>query len=221
MIRLFAGFDEREAIGYAVFCHSVVARASQPVSFTPLHAMGLPEGSNCFTVSRFLIPWLCGYTGYAIFMDGSDMLMLGDVSALAMAFDPRYAVQVVKHPDYKTRHRTKYVGTEMECPNRDYPRKNWASVMLINCEHPDWRWATPEALAKADLGSLLSFGFTDAIGDLPAQWNCLLDEGQPLGLVGHWTAGIPAFPAYADAPYAKLWHDERRRMEGVWTSRSS
>lgn len=123
MIRLFAGFDEREAIGYAVFCHSVVARASQPVSFTPLHAMGLPEGSNCFTVSRFLIPWLCGYTGYAIFMDGSDMLMLGDVSALAMAFDPRYAVQVVKHPDYKTRHRTKYVGTEMECPNRDYPRR--------------------------------------------------------------------------------------------------
>ena len=213
MIRLFGGFDEREALGYAVFCHSVLRHATQPVSFIPLCSMGLPEGSNAFTVSRFLVPWLCGFKGHAIFCDASDMLMLGDVAELDALFDPAYAVQVVKHPDYKTRHKTKYRGTSMECPNMDYPRKNWASVMLINCEHPDWYGSSPDSIRDSAPSKLLQFSFSPEVGELPAEWNCLVDEGQPLGKVAHWTAGIPGFTAYHDAPYAELWHHERRLLE--------
>lgn len=213
MINLFAGWDKREAIGFSVFCHSLISRASQPVAITPLHAMSLPEGTNSFTVSRFLIPWLMGFKGHAIFMDASDMVMLADIAELDELFDPKFAVQVVKHRDYKTKHPTKYRGTTMECPNRDYPRKNWASVMLINCEHPDWRLATPDSLAKMQMGDLLQFNWTDNIGALPEEWNRLVDEGQDGGKVCHWTAGVPAFPCYEDAPYAKVWHDERSLME--------
>lgn len=216
-IKVFAGWDEREAIGYSVFCHSVIRRASRPVEFIPLSSMGLPEGSNSFTVSRFLVPWLCGFKGHAIFCDASDMLMLGDIAELDSLVNPEYAVQVVKHPDYKTRHRTKYRGTSMECPNMDYPRKNWASLFIANCEHPDWQPFTPETLATTPTRDLLEFRWTAEIGWLPDEWNRLVDEGQPgegAKLIHH-TAGTPAFPAYHDAPYADLWHHERRLLETV------
>lgn len=214
-IKLFCGFDEREALGYAVFCHSVIRRASRPVEFIPLASMGLPEGTNAFTVSRFLVPWLCDFKGHAIFCDASDMLMQGDIAELDSLFNPDYAVQVVQHPDYRTRHKTKYRGTSMECPNSDYPRKNWASVMLINCEHPDWYGCSPDSLRDSNIGNLLRFSFTEAIGDLPPEWNCLVDEGQPAGKLLHWTAGIPGFQAYSGAPFAELWHHERRLLETV------
>jgi hypothetical protein len=177
--------------------------------------MGLPEGTNNFTVSRFLVPWLCNFEGWAIFCDAADMLMQGDIAELYSLRDERYAVQVVQHPDYKTRHPTKYRGTSMECPNSNYPRKNWASVMLVNCAHIDWLRVKPEFLAETPIKKLLELGFLGEIGELPAEWNCLVDEGQPAGKVLHWTAGVPGFEAYHDAPYANLWHDELRDLERV------
>lgn len=141
--------------------------------------------------------------------------MAADIAELDSLFNPEFAVQVVKHPDYKTRHKTKYRGTSMECPNSDYPRKNWASVMLINCEHPDWVAATPEILARVSPAEMLGLLWTDSIGELPAEWNCLVDEGQPAGKLLHWTAGIPGFQAYSGARFAELWHHERRLLETV------
>jgi hypothetical protein len=213
VINLFCGYDEREAIGFHVFVHSVISRATKPVNIIPLSAMGLPEGSNAFTLSRFLVPWLCSFRGHAIFCDASDMLMLGDVAELDALFDPQYAVQVVKHHDYKTKHRTKYRGTDMECPNIDYPRKNWASVFIANCEHPDWRGVTPESMSLTDSKWMLQLeGFQ--VAELPDSWNRLVDEGHPIEGANllHWTAGIPGFEQYADAPGADLWNKERKAM---------
>jgi hypothetical protein len=211
-LRLFGGYDPREAIGYAVFCHSVIEHATVPVSIAPLASMGMPVGSNAFTLSRFLVPWLCNYQGMAIFMDASDMLMTGDIAELAALYDPSYAVQVVKHPDYKTRHPVKYIGMEMECPNIDYPRKNWASVMILNCAHPVWAGVSPETLGDLDRLKMLQLARAEGnIGELPAEWNRLVDEGQPYGKVIHWTAGLPAFTHYADAPFAGEWREARAR----------
>ncbi|MBM3523692.1 MAG: glycosyltransferase, partial [Alphaproteobacteria bacterium] len=36
MIRAFIGFDPRETVAYHVFAHSILARATEPVSITPL-----------------------------------------------------------------------------------------------------------------------------------------------------------------------------------------
>lgn len=218
MIRLFAGYDRREAVGFHVFLSSVLDRASVPVCIHALDAKGLPEGTNGFTFSRFLVPWLCGFKGRAIFADACDMLMMADIAELDALFDPSKAVQVVRQ-DYKTRHPIKYRGTEMECPNRDYDRKNWASLMIVNCEHPAWQGMTPERVREfaAVPTQLLGLRWIpdEAIGFLPDAWNRLVDEGQDTegAALLHWTAGIPAFKHYADAPGADAWRRQKRAME--------
>jgi hypothetical protein len=217
VINLFCGYDQREAIGWHVFVASVLKRTSAPVAIHRLDACGLPQGTNAFTFSRFLVPWLMGYREHAIFVDGSDMLMLADVAELDSLFDDRFAVQVVKHPNYETMNPVKYVGTSMECENKNYARKNWASVMILNCEHPYWRLMDHRTIdAMAGL-TMLQFGGLTAedrpgkraeIGGLPPCWNVLADEGHPLegAKLLHWTAGIPAFWEYKEAPGAEHWH---------------
>lgn len=197
-----------------VFTASVLEHASVPVSIAPIRdgAFHGVKGSNAFTYSRFAAPYLVGFSGRAVFMDGSDMLVTRDIKELDDLFDPRFAVQVVKHPKYSTQHRQKYMGTSMQCPNRDYERKNWASVMLINADHPAWGKLQGMLVTVEMLQ--LRFIEDELIGELPAEWNRLVDEGQGTegAAVLHWTAGIPAFPHYKNAPGAALWHAAREQM---------
>ena len=148
-------------------------------------------------------------------MDGADMVVRGDLADLAKLYDPFKAVQVVQH-SYQTRHPRKYVGTGMEADNRDYPRKNWSSVMLINCGHYAWRRLTPSAVEQMSGAALHRFGFIEErfVGELPAVWNWLVDEYGPNedARVLHWTAGIPGFEHYKDAPMAADWHAARERV---------
>jgi hypothetical protein len=207
-IRLFAGYDAREAVGFAVFVNSIIRKSSAPVSVTALQDKAQGDGSNSFTYARYRVPFLCDYEGWAVFMDGADQLLLADIAELWAMRDERYAVQVVKHPNYNTRHPIKYKGTCMECPNVDYPRKNWASVMLINCAAPEW-------IEHEKLGRTMEQhqfkGFADErIGELPKEWNVLIDEGQdPTGAkLLHWTAGIPAFRMYKNSEQSFKWLEE-------------
>ena len=217
MIRLFTGFDRREEVGWHVFTHSVLARCSVPVAITALTGKQR-DGSNAFTYARFLVPHLCNYEGWALFADGADMVCLGDISEIAA---PRgdAAAYVVKH-DYKTRHKTKYRGTEMESTNMDYPRKNWSSLTLWNCAHPANRILTPQLTDEADGRWLHGFSWLrdDELGTLPAEWNCLVDEGQwrEDAKLLHWTSGIPAFRAYRNAPLAAIWLDEMEQASTGW-----
>lgn len=212
MLNIFCGYDDRETVGYHIFTNSVLTRSSIPVAFTPLHSNGMQQGTNQFTLSRFLAPFMMQYKGYCIFFDAADMICLGDVAELEPILKSMTkAVAVVKH-DYKTQHRVKYIGTDMESPNLDYQRKNWASMMLINCEHPAWKAITPKSIDTWRMIDLLQFKFLDdsEIDDAPAEWNVLVDENQPLegAKILHWTAGIPGFKHYKDAPGADLWREE-------------
>ena len=216
MIHLFVGHDDREAVGTHVFVSSVLKHSSVPVAIIPLHkpmlrrAFGgdVGEGTNAFTMSRFLIPFLMDWRGKAVFMDGADMLCRWDLAELEALRDPYAAVQVVKH-DYQTNAPRKYVGTEMESDNTDYRRKNWASVMLINCAHYAWRRMTPSTLLKGNKLEALSFSWCpdQYIGDLPIAWNWLVDEYGPseTAKVLHWTQGVPLFQHYSHMPHADEW----------------
>lgn len=213
MIELFCGYDPREYEGWETFVSSVRRRTAADVHYRICHDIQ-QRGSNTFTISRFEIADEMQFTGRAIFCDASDQVMLRDVAELDALFDDRYAVQVVKHNKYKTRHPWKYLFTEMECPNQDYDRKNWASVMLINCGHEAWRPMTKkhvQEVSTRDKLHLLQFKFIpdEAIGELPPEWNRLVDEGQETdGAILHWTAGIPLFPHYRNAPAADIWRRE-------------
>lgn len=219
MIDVFCGYDSREAVGFHTFCASMVERASKTVSIHPLSSMGLPEGSNTFTLSRFLVPWLMGFKGHAIFVDACDMLMLDDIAKLEALFDPRFAVQVVKHPEYTSLHERKYVGTDMECDQSNYRRKNWMSCAIFNCEHAAWFGLTPQAIRLKTPMQLLQLQdlLDDEIGSLPPQWNVLIDEGQERdgAKLLHWTAGIPKFVHYKNARASKDWFAEFNSMTGA------
>lgn len=204
MIRLFVGQDSREWVGLNVFCSSVWGRTSESVSITPIH--GPTDGTNAFTLSRFNIPALCDYRGFALWADGSDMVCLADIAELWALRDPFKAVQVVQH-DYQTQHPVKYLGQK----NEDYPRKNWSSLMLINCAHYAWRHIekfSPQELHR------FSFLPEKAIGDLPPEWNVLVGEQSGPAKILHYTIGLPIWKPYQSWPESIKWHEELKTMLG-------
>lgn len=179
MIRLFTGWDAREAAGWHAFVDSVHKHASEPVLIARLpERQG--DGTKAFTMSRFD---LRNYPGWSLYADGCDMICRGDIAELWALRDDTYAVQVVKH-EYQTRFPVKYLGTPGESRNVMYRRKNWSSLMLVNGDHP----------AAQDIKDHHFSGIPDEmIGELPAEWNWLADEygySEKAKLL-HYTAGMP------------------------------
>ena len=213
-IPVFVGYDPREAIAFHTCVNSIIRHASQPVAIMPI-ALNLfqdyeethTDGSNHFIYTRFLVPHLQEYTGWAIFIDG-DMIVRGDITELWNLRDSYKDVMVVKH-DYKTRMPIKYLGAR----NEDYPRKNWSSVILWNCNSFPNRQLTPEFVQHATGSELHRFSWLDdaRIGELPPEWNWLPDEygvNQDAKLL-HYTLGTPCFQEFASTPQGDEWHRER------------
>ena len=143
-LNIFIGYDLKNQLFIILVFKVILENTKCLVSIIPLHLEMLnnykethTDGSNCFIYSRFLIPYLTGYKGNALFIDG-DMIVREDLQNLFTLFDKNFAVQVVKH-DYKTKFPIKYLGSK----NEDYPKKNWSSVILYNCEHPKNKILTP------------------------------------------------------------------------------
>lgn len=214
MIRIFIGFDQREAVAYHVCSNSIIRHSTEVVSMTPLSLRNLEgyterhtDGSNAFVYSRFLVPHLKDFSGWALFIDG-DMIFRADIAELWALRDDSKAVMCVHH-DYKTRATTKYLGSR----NENYPRKNWSSVVLWNCGHPANRVVTPEFVANGTGAQLHRFTWLDddLIGELPKVWNWLPDEfgANADAKLLHYTLGTPCFHEYADTPMADEWHRER------------
>ncbi len=218
LIKLVVGFDQKEAIAYHVFCQSVLDKATQPVSFLPLAKNTLnkycethKDGSNEFIYSRFLTPYLLGYSGWAIYADG-DMVCLEDISKLWNLREghKEKAVLVVQH-DYRTKKAIKYLGNK----NENYPRKNWSSLVLWNCEHPKNRILTPEFIQKSSGAFLHRFSWLEEseIGELKKEWNWLALEypdNREAKLI-HYTLGTPCFKEYSVSAMADIWIEAFRR----------
>ena len=220
MIRVFIGFDTVETVSYHVLSHSIQARCSEPVSITPLMLTQLSSlmtrerhnlQSTEFSFSRFLVPHLCDYQGWALFMD-CDMLVLDDMADLWKLRDDNFAVQVVKH-DHVPKETTKFLGQ----PQSKYEKKNWSSVMLFNNEK--CKALTPDFVNTATGLELHRYQWLDGdhlIGDIPHRWNHLVgyDETVPVGEVSnlHYTIGGPYFDDYKDTDYAAEWFAEKDAM---------
>jgi len=211
-INLYVGYDEREAIAYHVFCHSVIKNTSIPVKITPLVLSQLKEfnethqdRSNDFVYSRFLTPYLNEFDGWAIFADG-DMICQADLKELIGMADPNKALMVVKH-DYQTKASIKYLGNI----NENYPRKNWSSLILWNCSHPKHKILTPEFVSKQTGKFLHRFSWLDDndIGELPIEWNwlaCEYEKNTEAKLI-HYTLGTPCFKDFRGTDMAEIWYD--------------
>ena len=213
MIPIYVGFDQREACVFHVFSQSVIEHASQPCSFHPLsknmlNFNGQRDGTNAFVFSRYLVPYLQNYRGWAVFADG-DQHLNADISELWALRDPHKAVMVVKH-DYKTKFKRKYIGSPMENDNVDYPRKNWSSVMLFNCGHPANLDLTRRYVTTAAPRDIHRFAWLQdhEIGELPREWNHLCGEYEwdPTAKLVHQTLGTPGFKHYRNCDSAGQWN---------------
>jgi len=220
MINLFVGFDHNESAGYHTFCNSVITRASEPVSIIPIIKNQFPwwkrtgenNGATEFSFSRFLVPYLMDYRGHAIFVDGADMLCLADIAELWKLKDHSKAIQCVQHEEYSTL-QTKMWNQE----NRKYPKKNWSSLMIINCDYHHSHKLTPELVSLAPGAYLHQFDWTneERIGALPKEWNVLvghqdIDKAKIL----HFTNGLPVIHP-SDVVADAMWYKERNKMNHV------
>ena len=222
--RIYIGWDSREPEAYDVAKFSLERRASIPVSVIPikvddLRARGLyrrdkdPLASTEFTYSRFLTPALAGFSGWALFCD-SDFLWLGDIAGLIEYTRTPKAVFCVQH-DYRPSDTVKMDGAVQTA----YPRKNWSSLMLFNCEHPSVRGLTPDVVNR-ETGAYLhrmQWVADDDIGALPVEWNWLEgwnkkpEHGTPKAV--HFTRGGPWFENWQNVDYGDLWRAERAEMD--------
>ena len=220
MINIFIGYDSKERVAYNVLSHSIIQNSTKPVAITPIALNHLRDdfvrernalSSTEFSFSRFMIPHLMNYQGWALFMD-CDMLMFEDVSKLWRMRDDSKAIQVCKH-DYIPKEKTKFLGQTQTV----YPKKNWSSFMLMNCKK--CTTLTPDYVNKASGLELHQFKWLEGdhlIGDLPLEWNWLVGEYEHKDDVYnvHYTKGGPWFEDYAKCDYSQDWFKNLEESNG-------
>jgi hypothetical protein len=223
-LRIFSGWDARQAEAADVFAFSVREHASAPFEIRFVSAdPAVPGGPVCkrqavtsFTYARFMVPSLCGYEGVAVYADGCDQLCLGDVDELRAFADYDMngcAVKVVKHA----------------FRNQARPR-SWTSLMLLDCAR--FKTWTPQFVETVPDDLLMRFGTLEdrEIGELPWEWNSMIEPANPQpGLasltteppadtkIAHWSyLADPNGDSWIDRSGSKVWAAarERRHMTG-------
>ncbi|MCA9100775.1 MAG: glycosyltransferase [Pirellulales bacterium] len=215
MLRIFIGWDSRfpepaDVLKYSLEKHSTIPLEIRYLRLTDLNFDRAvdPLASTEFTYTRFLVPHLCEFAGTALFLD-NDMLCLGDVAELAALPMDEYALRVVKH-DYQPTNATKMYG----CPQTVYPRKNWSSMMLMDCGKLRlWAKQVIEVASGAYLHRFEDIP-DEQIGDLPKTWNTLDWMDASTKLI-HYTNGGPWFEEYRDHPHADVWYAMRDEMKAA------
>jgi len=219
-MKVFVGYDTREDIAYQVCKHSIESK--QPLAkVRPLKQQELRDAgwytrgidklaSTEFTFTRFLIPELCNFKGWALFMD-CDMILKTDIQELFDQADDKYAVMCVQH-DYSPSATTKMDGQAQTI----YPRKNWSSVMLFNCGHKGNEKLTQDLVNNPDVTGAYLHRFSwlkdKEVGELSPEWNWLVGhysepkDGTPKLI--HYTEGGPWFENYRNCEYHQDWKDE-------------
>lgn len=227
-MKVFIGWDPREQDAWQVAAHSMRRRASigldiQPLMLRQLSGAGLycrPTGihqgrlwdgisaapmATEFALTRFLVPQLAGYRGWALFCD-CDFLWRDDVAELFAFADERYAVMVVPHA-HRPAEAVKMDGQVQT----SYARKNWSSLMLVNCAHLHHAGTLDRVNRWPGLW-LHQFRWLpdEAIGFLPESWNWLegVSAAAPEPCAVHYTRGLPSMPGYERSAFADEWREE-------------
>jgi hypothetical protein len=235
-MRIFVGWDPKQQAASEVCKYSIHRQQRYYIETVDLKKADMEEAgyyfrnddsphSTEFTYLRFLVPFLCDYSGWAFFVD-SDFIFNYDVSTILdrIIWDKhadKTAVYCVKHPMYQPKNTTKFYGETQHM----FPKKNWSSLMLFNCEHPSCKNLTPMSVSNRSPQWLHRFEWCDEseIGELDDDWNFLVGEyeaknGLPRGI--HFTNGGP-FNGVWGQDYEHKWLDLYREMTGLTFSNSS
>lgn len=224
---VFIGFDDREAVAADVCRHSLLRHSSIPlhVQFLRMEALqyaGLYRRtytvesgqmvddiderpfSTKFSFTRFLVPALMQYSGWAIFVD-ADFLFCADIAELVPMLDDSFALMCTQQ-HYVPREKRKMDG----CAQAAYAKKCWSALMAFNCGHRENKRLTVDAVNARPGSWLHQFQWLDPddVGPLPPAWNWIdgLTSGAPKAI--HYTAGGPWFRDYEHCARAQEWRDE-------------
>ena len=219
-MKIYIGYDSKISIASKVCEHSLRHHSEdldiELLKLTKLKKKKLywrpyKNQSTEFTYSRFLIPYLQNYKGWALYCD-NDFLFLKDVKELMSLQNNSKAVLCVKH-EYKPKDKTK-MGNKKQI---NFSKKNWSSLMLINCGHPSMKNLDLSTVSEASGRYLHQFQWLDddEIGSIPHSWNWLVNwyrtdkgDGHPEAL--HFTEGGPWI---VDSEYKQTWLNYKKLME--------
>ena len=217
MVNVFIGWDHREQDAYRVAVASLKEHSGPNTVIRMLSREQLREygyynrqdtkASSEFTITRFLVPFLCDFQGFSIFMD-CDVLAQENIEKIMDEIDPENIVSCVQH-DYVPKTKTKMDGQKQYV----YPRKNWSSVMVFNNEL--CKELTPELINEAEPSYLHRMKWAgDKIGKLNHTWNYLAgyynDIDKPN--IIHYTDGGPWFKDYENCEFAKEWQQAWQKI---------
>ena len=205
MLKIFIGYDPRQAISYNVCQHSILIRVTKPVAIIPLVIEALPikrQGLTPFTWSRFLVPYLSDFKGISIFLD-ADIILQSDINELIELINNIYAdkempaVSVVKSSQ----------------------KFEWASVIVFNCSHKDNLILTPNYIDNTK-ENLHQISWTENIGEIPGLWNHLVGYDKEWNFelyksdvkLIHYTQGVPAWLETSDCEFSEEWKKELNYM---------
>ena len=155
-----------------------------------------------------MIPFLEGYRDtFSVFCD-CDFLFQADVMNLILMIDKAKAISVCMHPPYVPHSLIKMDGI----PQHPMKRKNWASLIVFNNNHPSNKRLTVDYVNNVMPGRRLHhFDWLEdnEIGSIPLEWNTLdnyyhLSEPQAI----HYTDGGPWFQNYKHTMYSQQWWTE-------------
>jgi len=224
---IYVGWDSREDIAYKVCRHSILEQSNGievvPLVLDELKHQGVvtrpddAKASTQFTFTRFLVPYLNKYKGWALFID-CDFLFLDDANKIFDLADPEKAVMVVKH-DYAVKDGSIKMDGQVQ---HAYPRKNWSSCILFNCDHDANKSLHPDVINHKDMSYLHRFSWLsdDQIGEISHEWNWLVghyhqpQDGFPKAL--HYTLGGPWLEEKTNVEYADLWIQAKNQYIKSW-----
>ena len=216
-MKIYVGHDSREDIAYQVCEHSIKRRDPSaeviPLKQKQMRDQGLYTrpvdklASTEFTFTRFFVPYLNDFKGWAVFCD-CDFLWKIPSHELVKHCDNSKAVVVVQH-DYTPKETTKMDGQVQT----QYPRKNWSSMVLYNCGHPSNEKLSVDLVNNPNYDGKYFHRFSwlkdEEIGKLSHEWNWLVgwykepEDGQPSAI--HYTEGGPWFKNYRNCEYGDVW----------------
>jgi lipopolysaccharide biosynthesis glycosyltransferase len=217
MIPIYIGYDSREEKAYdscvnSIKINSHITENIHPLKIKQLKSLGIYNraddllSSTEFSFSRFLVPQLCNYKGWALFCD-CDFIFLENLNNLFKLIDEKYAIMCCQH-DYNPTNKIKMDNKQQHL----YPRKNWSSLVLWNCNHPSNKILTSDIVNKQTGQYLHRFSWLkdEEIGSIPIEWNWLVGwykepkDGSPKAL--HYTEGGPWFDNYKDCEYSSIYY---------------
>lgn len=222
-LRILIGYDGRQNDAWEVCRASLLKHSSRSLKIEPISRQSLGMAyqrgiwydgvqqydvdgefqrwpvSTDFALARFWVPYVCGYRGWALFVD-CDFLFMDDVAKLFDKRSDHYALMCCQpFIDQDDEPAVKMDG-RIQFP---YERKRWSALMLFNCAHKSNKGLRPDYLNWAPFLSLHQFDWLKhyEIGRLDDRWQWVQEAPRAV----HYTRGMPYLPEHRTHPYADAW----------------